>query len=316
MGMDRKTYIGGADVASVLGVSPWKSAFQLYQEKIGELREVVTPDKEKLYKRGKRLEPVVIEMLIDELTYRGHKVEIINRNERYKDPDLEFIAAEIDLELLVDGKEINGEMKTVSPFAANDWGEEDTDEIPIYYTAQCLHGQMVNGRDETVVAALIGADDLRVHWVRRDEEMIQIIRQKEIEFWNMVQNRIAPEPVTMSDINWLYRTDSGSAVDADENIHSLYLELLQEKEDRKNNDAKIELLTAKIKKYMGECAALTLGRNKLASWKNNKDSKKTDWERAFRSLVKDAGISAEQIKEYVKNSTTTISGERVFRLSK
>jgi predicted phage-related endonuclease len=31
--MDRSSYIGSSDAPSVLGVSPWKSQFMLYQEK-------------------------------------------------------------------------------------------------------------------------------------------------------------------------------------------------------------------------------------------------------------------------------------------
>ncbi|MBA3756083.1 MAG: YqaJ viral recombinase family protein, partial [Nitrosomonas sp.] len=197
---DRTKYIGGSDTAAIIGVSPWKSAFMLYQEKTGEYREEVTPAKQKIFNRGKRWEPIVIEMLMDELEDRGHDVTIIGRNNRYKDPEYDFLAAEIDLELVVDGKIINGKMKTVHPFAAKDWGEEGTDEIPIYYTSQVLHGQMVTQKDQTIVAALIGADDLRVHFVNRDEEMIQIIRAKEIEFWHRIQNRESPEPTTADDI--------------------------------------------------------------------------------------------------------------------
>ena len=32
---DRTKFIGGSDVAAILGVSKWKTPFQLYQEKIG-----------------------------------------------------------------------------------------------------------------------------------------------------------------------------------------------------------------------------------------------------------------------------------------
>ena len=35
----RKKGIGGSDVASILGLSPWKSQYQLYLEKRGELEE-------------------------------------------------------------------------------------------------------------------------------------------------------------------------------------------------------------------------------------------------------------------------------------
>ncbi|MBK8117555.1 MAG: YqaJ viral recombinase family protein [Candidatus Accumulibacter sp.] len=103
-------------------------------------------EKQRLFDRGHRWEPVVVEMLVDELLDRGHDVQIIDRNARYQDPEFPFLACELDLELLIDGEEHNAEIKTVSPFAAKAWGEQDTDEIPLYYAAQVMHGLMVKPR--------------------------------------------------------------------------------------------------------------------------------------------------------------------------
>src|SRR5687768_6275354 len=110
---DRTTFIGGSDIAAIHGLSKWKTAFQLYQEKIGEYVEESNPERDKRLNRGKRWEPIVVEMLLDELIARGHEVEVIGRNCRYTDPEYPFLQAEIDLELLIDGEEVNGEMKTV-----------------------------------------------------------------------------------------------------------------------------------------------------------------------------------------------------------
>lgn len=310
---DRSRFIGGSDTASILRISPWRSDFQTYQEKIGEYQEEVTPAKQKIFNRGKRWEPIVIEMLVDELEDRGHDVKIIARNERYQDPEYQFLAAEIDLELLLDGEHVNGEMKTVHPFAAKDWGEQDTDEIPLYYTAQVLHGQMVTGRNKTIVAALIGADDLRVHKVDRDEEMIQIIRTKEIEFWNRIQNREAPEPTSKEDIKRLYQFDSGVVLEADDELLELYSELAQQKSNYKDIENSIEFISTRIKARMGEAATLMRNGTKLVSWKSSKQSIKTDWNGAFLELgeyIVDKSIVANVLKKY----TTTKPGARPFLL--
>ena len=113
--MDRRTYIGGSDVAAILGVSPWKSKFSLYQQKIGEWQDEITPEKERDFARGKLFEPVIMEMLIDELKYRGHDVVVVDKNRRTKDKEIDFIAAEIDMELIIDGKLMNAEIKSVRP---------------------------------------------------------------------------------------------------------------------------------------------------------------------------------------------------------
>lgn len=310
---DRSSFLGGSDAAAILGVSPWKSAFQLYQEKTHEFHEEVTPEKQRIFNRGKRWEPIVIEMLVDELEDRGHDVKIVSKNNRYIDNEHPFLAAEIDLELMLDGEHVNGEMKTVHPFAAKDWGEEGTDEIPIYYTAQVAHGQMITGRNKTIVAALIGADDLRVHEVSRDDELIHLMRGKEIEFWQRILDRNAPDPTSLEDIKRLYQIDSGKSLEADAELLTLYAELSNLKADYKAIETTIETLTTRIKARMGEAALIMHNGKKLVSWKTNKSSVKTDWKEAFYELVGESvGLGTADIDLIIEKHTATKPGARPF----
>ena len=307
---DRTAFIGGSDVSAILGVSPWKSPFQLYQEKIGAFCEEITREKQRLFDRGHRWEPVVVEMLVDELMDRGHDVQIIDRNARYQDPEFPFLACELDLELLIDGDEHNAEIKTVSPFAAKAWGEQDTDEIPLYYAAQVMHGLMVKPRKRAIVAALIGVDDLRLHQVERDEETIAAIRAKEVEFWRRVQERDAPEPTTADDVKWLYARDGGIVMEADEELVRLCEEIRQGKDIAKQCDARIETLSTRLKCAMGHASTLVYQGQRLATWKSNKDSVKTDWKQAFEILQKIAEANADEIVTAIRASTKTVAGAR------
>lgn len=301
--IDRSTYLGGADVAAVLGVSPWMSPFMLYQKKIGAFTEEITPAKQKIFDRGHRWEPIVVEMLVDELRDRGHEVEVIARNQRYQDAEHPFLAAEIDLELLIDGEEVNGEAKTVSPFAVKTWGDEDSDEIPIYYAAQVMHGLMIKPRQRTVIAALTGFDEKpRIHWIERDEEIIAGIRAKEIEFWERVQNRTPPDPTEPADVKWLYQRDGGTAVDADNDVWALCQQLKDMKKEAKGLEGRIEMLATKVKARMGDAATLLYQGKPLATWKNNKDKITTDWEAACLDLL--------PTDERLANFTTTKPGAR------
>ncbi len=265
---DRTTFIGGSDAAAILGVSRWKTPFQLYQEKIGAYIQETNPAREKIFSRGKRWEPVVIEMLVDELESRGHDVKVIERNARYIDPKYSFLQAEIDLELLIDGEEVNGEMKTVHPFAAKDWGAEDTDEMPVYYTAQCMHGLMIKPRKRVIVAALIGADDLRVHQLVRDDYLIAMIRQKEVEFWTRVLTRNPPEPTEAADVKWLYGKDAGTVAEATDNIALVCQGLKDKKAVLKGLEKEIESLETVLKASIGEAATLLYRSKPIATWKN------------------------------------------------
>lgn len=310
---DRKTYIGSSDASAIVGVSPFKTAFQLYQEKLGAFVEGIDEQKEKIFARGKKFEPIILEMLIEELASRGHDVEVIDRNERKRDPELIFLASESDAVLRIDGEIVSAEAKSVNGFAAKLWGEQETDDFPIYYQCQTLHDLMVKGRKKCVVAALIGTDDLRIYWIDRDDELIAGIRQKEIEFWDRVQRRDPPEPTTMNDINWLYKIDSGKSLEADAELLTLYAELSNLKADHKAIETTIETLTTRIKARMGDAALIMHNGKKLVSWKTNKSSVKTDWKEAFYALVGESiGLGKADIDLIIENHTTTKPGSRPF----
>lgn len=212
---DRRGYVGGSDVPAIFGISPWKTALDLYEEKTAAEFVVpdVKPERQKLFDRGKKLEPFVLEMLKDE-----HGVELLYRNQRYSDPEHSWMRAEIDFE--TGGPELlNGEIKTVSPFAAQDWGEQQTDQIPLWYCLQVMWGLMVTRRTEAVVAALVGADDLRLYHVRYDNELAQEIRSRVVQFWQgHVVPRVPPAPRTVGDVHKMLYKYAGFTVPLDEEL--------------------------------------------------------------------------------------------------
>ena len=196
--LERATYLGSSDIAAVLGVSKWSSAVAVYYRKVDPLWSEDAEEDErraKVLKRGKRFEPIVREMAEEEFCIKAVKV-----GERYRDPEHDWMRAEIDFEIVEDGVPVNCEVKTVHPFAAGEWGEMDTDEIPVYYAAQVMYGLMVTGRAKSYVFALFGSDNLVRYVIERDEEIIAAMREKAIKFWfDHVQARVHPEPQTYED---------------------------------------------------------------------------------------------------------------------
>lgn len=296
--LDRSTYLGGSDVAAILGISPWITPFLLYQKKTGAFVEEITPAKRRILERGARWEPIVLEMMVDELTDRGHDVKVVAVNERYQDPELSFLAAEIDAELIIDGEPVNGEMKTAGYFAAGAWGAYDSEDVPIYYLAQVMHGLMIQPRRRAVVAAVTGFDERpMIRWIERDEETIAGIRAREVAFWEHIQRGEAPDPTTAEDVKWLYRRDSGGTLEADDDLVADVAALRMLKTQAKELDAEVEMLATRIKLQMGANAVL-LGPNgkPIATWKNNKDSQKTDWQAVARALAAKPALIAEHTK--------------------
>lgn len=262
---DRRLYLGGSDAAAVLGLSPWMTPYQLWRSKVAPLEEVPDPKREKLFARGKRLEPLVLDMLCDEL---GLVIPPITRNVRHADFEHPFLCCEIDAEPTIDGRVTNVEIKTVSAFAADGWGEQGTDEIPLHYAIQVLHGQMVTARERTIVAAFIGGDDLRIYEIKGDAGLIAQIRAREIKFWTEnVEGGIAPDPVTAEDLKIRYPKDSGDPVEATEEIAFATVNLAMEKKEASALKKTIQERENKIKAFLKDAPALTYHGKTIATWK-------------------------------------------------
>lgn len=289
--LDRQKYLGGSDVAAILGISPWKTPLDVYLDKT-EGRQPEDASKKKIFARGVRLEPYILQMLEEETTIR-----IKHRGNRYQDADYGFLAAEIDAEAET-GENI--EVKSVHQFGSKAWGEQGTDAIPVYYTAQAMHGMMITGAKQTIFPVLIGLDDFRIYNVERDEETIVAIRQKELAFWEMIQNKTPPPVTAVSDIMRMFERDTGSSIEATDEIMVAFKELKRYKAERKMLDDDIDTVEERIKLYMMGNSALTFGGRPVATWKSQ-DANRLDLER-FRS--EQPALAASFMK------TTT---SRVFR---
>ena len=264
--LDRTKYLGGSDVAAILGISPWRTQLDVYFDKIQPRVESNDPARMKVLTRGKRMEPYVIDLLQEDTG-----LNIVRRGQRYIDPELPFIAAEIDAEA-ESGENI--EIKTSSPFKSREWGEQQTDEIPVYYTAQAMHGMMVHDAPLCIFGVLIGADDFRIYRVERDDETIAAIRAKEIAFWDRIQRQEPPEPSSVTDVLTLYGVkDSGTAIEANDAIETDYLRLKNLREDLKKLGAAAEEAEERIKVFMTDHAILTLKGAPVITWKTQSASR-------------------------------------------
>lgn len=230
---NRTEWLGGSDVAAILGLSPWSTPVDCFFKKLGQ-EPPIDAAKEKIFKRGRRIEPLIIDMLIEDIGVKVTKRSTEAEPNRYTDPQHPFLRAEIDFEWevtqeIVDlypaipahlvGTIQNGECKSCHPFAAEKYGETGTDELPIEYFAQAMHGLMVTGREVTLFGVLIGTDNLCIYVALRDDETIRGLRQKELVFWNEhVLARVPPPPIVIEDVYRLMRRDVDIVAEASREI--------------------------------------------------------------------------------------------------
>ena len=270
---DRKLFLGGSDAAAALGVSQWKTPLRLYLEKRGEAPPPGSDDRkrERILARGKREEPHIIDDLIElygiEVTKRSPP-EARNYHVHATTP---YLASEIDFEwrvteeaiakLATRGVEIqrellgtiqNGECKTMHPFVAKKKiGEEGTDEIPVEYFVQGMHGLMCSGRDVTLVAIAVYVDDPLIYLVRRDEETIKEMFERETAFMTeYVATGVPPAPANVPDVHLLLGRGTETRKEATPEVAALVRSLETARDRKAAAEAGEEFLKFEIGSFL------------------------------------------------------------------
>jgi predicted phage-related endonuclease len=219
MSIDRAEFIGGSDVAAIMGLGAYgRTGYTVWLEKTRQMTEQMDANKKRFLERRKRWEAPIVAMLKEE--FGG---EITAVNQRYSDAEHPYLSCEIDFEWRdSDGVIQNGEIKTVHVMAFGEnhgWGEEGSDEIPLQYAAQSMWGLGLTSRQVCVVAALIGIDDMVFYRVPRDDDMIATMRAKCIQFWTEhVVPRVPPAPQDWTDMMAMFAKTNGRPVECSEEI--------------------------------------------------------------------------------------------------
>ncbi|QDV34935.1 YqaJ viral recombinase family nuclease [Tautonia plasticadhaerens] len=260
----RRTGIGGSDCAAVLGLSKWKSPYQLYLEKIGEAEP---EDETWEMMRGKAMEPLLRQHYADTTGQVVMLPDGAIRSDAY--PFMIYNPDGLTEDRLQ-------EFKTAA--YGKEWGEAGSDEIPHEYLLQVQHGMIVTGRQVADVTVSIASNRPKYFVVQADPELQEIIVEAEAQFWRMVEDRTPPEPISNEDCARIYRAVSlGASTLATVDIQEALEELKALKAVAKRVETEEEALQVKIKAYMGECESLVdEGGKTLATWKLAKGAERID----------------------------------------
>ena len=194
----RSRYIGGSDAAAVLGLNPYKSNLELWQEKTG----LVVPEdiSEKPYvKYGHAAEGYLREMFA--LDFPEYEVAYAENNIWLNDA-FPFAHASLDGWLTdQDGRKGILEIKTTNILQSMQKEKWDH-RIPDNYYIQVLHYLMVTEFDFAVLKAQLkyefqGGDVMlqtKHYKIERSEvqQDILYLAQKEADFWKNVQTKKKP----------------------------------------------------------------------------------------------------------------------------
>ena len=258
---DRRKGIGGSDVATILGLNKYKSVYQLWLEKTGQV-EVTSAQSEAAY-WGNTLEEVVAE----EFSKRTGK-KVRRRNRVFEHSKYPFLRANIDRDIV--GENAVLECKTANQFLANEW---DDDEIPIQYICQVQHYMNVLNLDYVYFAVLIGGQKFVWKKMERDQELIDMITEKLVAFWTEnVEKGIEPAidglKATSDFLTQRYLDTDESETELNAAFDEKIANLTRLKGDKKIIEENITLLENELKQALGKSdATIGITPNNIVSWK-------------------------------------------------
>lgn len=284
--LDRRRGIGGSDVATILGLNKWKSTYQLWLEKTGQV-ELDHANSEPAY-WGNVLEEIVAKEFQERT---GLKVR--RRNQVFEHPLHPFLRANIDRDVV--GEKAVLECKTANQFLANEWEGE---EIPLSYLCQVQHYMNVMNYDHAYIAVLIGGQKFIWKRVERDQELIDMITERLVEFWetniiNGVEPPVDGSKAASDFLNERYSDEGTEEVRLPESFDELIRYRDEMKESEKIIKEEIAQLENRIKSEMGKRdAVIGITPKYVITWKSvssNRLNKKLLTEK-YPEAANDPGI--------------------------
>ncbi len=268
--VERTKGIGGSDVGTILGLNKYRTAFELWLEKTGQV-EPIQVDNEAIY-WGNEMENVVAK----EFEKRTGK-KVRRANFMFSHPNYPYLRANVDR--FVVGESSVLECKTASAYLAKEW---ESDEIPDSYLVQVQHYLGVTGREKGYIAVLIGGNRFVWKEIERDEELIKMIFNATKHFWEYnVEQGIPPE------------LDGSSAAE----------QYLKEKYDRAEKDKEI-VLPAEYKKLLEQYKQIKSDEKLIATAKKEVENKiKSSLEDA------ETGIAGDFIVTWKNQSRTSVDSK-------
>lgn len=175
----RRTKITASDASSILNMNPWKSKIQVWEEKVFGWEQVFDQKSLDRMARGTAMEPIA-RMLYQDL-YGIELEPMVIESAEYP-----FLSCSLDgmTETLDHAVEIK--------CGASSYRLAKDEIVPEYYLSQLAHQMLVTGLPSIDYFCYYELDAILLT-VKRDDELIKLLLEKEIEFWHNVQLEIPPE---------------------------------------------------------------------------------------------------------------------------
>jgi putative phage-type endonuclease len=295
----RKSGIGSSEVASILGLNPFETPYQLWRRKQG-----IDPAKDETFamKAGHYLEDAVTMFWADET---GREVIKSSAGDwLYRSAEKPFMQVSPDRTFWLPDMPKNNENKGILECKTTQ-KTIDADDLPKHWFVQVQYQLGVSGFEQGSLAWLSSGREFGYKDIALVPNFFRWISEEVERFWtdNIIGGQ-EPESTSVEDVVTKYaRHTDGKIIETTEEILQAYTELKGVKEELKKLDERKDELEAKIKLTFGDAEAISYCGQTLATWKAAKDSEKFD-----------SKLFCKEHPELERQYTMTVPGSRRFLL--
>ncbi len=244
---DRKGYIGGSDIAAVMGLSRWKTPLMLWAEKTGEVQPEDLSDKEYV-ELGTELEDFVAKKF-----ERKAELKVRRAPKTYIHKEYDFMRCHVDRLITLTDYVLS--CKTCSAWKEKEWEGE---EIPTEYILQLNWELGLTERSVGYIAVLIGGQKFRYKKIDFDNELFDSQIKAAVSFWQMVKDKTPPiaEAADNSFMVELYPTAGEAIKEASQDVTDAVAALQLIKAEIIEAEKKKDEIEVKLKEIIGVNAGI------------------------------------------------------------
>lgn len=264
---ERMLGIGGSDMPIIMGLSSYKTPYQLYLEKTGQVEDTQAENDFQYW--GNQLESII------RAEFAKRNNVVVEERETIVHPIYSFLRGNIDG--FIPSLNAVLEVKSSSSFIAHQWGEDGSDVIPMQYLLQVAHYCAITNADCAYIAVLIGGNDYREFKYVRDMDIEKKVIEEAAKFWNCVQTRTPPEPINQIDLRLMFpKHNPEKTKKVDTPVYEQLTKLNETRFKIKQLNEVEEQFKFNIMQFMQDAECLVDDSGKpIVSWKSNKRGSRT-----------------------------------------
>lgn len=267
----RESGIGSSEVATIVGLNPWETPYQLWRRKVG----LDAPKPENFaMKAGHYLEDAVSLFWHDST---GRQIIKASAGDWIiRDNDRPFLQVSPDRTYWL-GESRSPEAKGILECKTTQFKIE-ADDLPKHWFCQVQYQLGVAGYTEGSIAWLSAGRDFGYNDISFVPDFYDWLTEEVERFWiDHVVGKKEPDAVSVSDVLLKYnRHTDGKSIEVADEIFDAYKELQGIKKELALLEVRKDDLENRIKLAFMDAEAITYGGQTIATWKAPKPSQKFD----------------------------------------